>query len=161
METLHAAAPTTSGRYRHLVRTVHEQVHDTVPLTGEVPHHPEDQEMADLNRAIPVDQAGLTFKLDSIEPRLDREGKNKSTFEGIPESSVTAIVKEAGTRASVVTVTVPTPAVAADLSEGQAVQFTRLVARPWIRDGRGGVTHQADMVTSARFPATGNEKAGR
>jgi hypothetical protein len=114
-------------------------------------------------RTIPIDTASLTGFICAYaaEPNSDRTtGEIKKDRKTGQDQYLVGVMvtyrdpEDATARPESVVLTVQVPkAGAVGLSEGQLVRVYDLIARPWDRDGRSGVTYRASAVTAATAPA--------
>jgi hypothetical protein len=89
-------------------------------------------------------------------PKNDNDGRQKTDRETGAPLHVTELVAMDETGAEVIKVTTSgEPRVA----KRQLVTVVRLVATPWVIDGRGGVAFRADAVLPVPTTAAGSAKA--
>ena len=90
------------------------------------------------------------------QPKNDNDGRQKTDRETGAPLYVTELVVMDETGAEVIKVpTSGEPKVA----KRQLVTVVRLVATPWVIDGRGGVAFRADSIVPVPTPAAGSAKA--
>jgi hypothetical protein len=114
-------------------------------------------------RTIPIRVESLTGFICAYapEPNTDRvTGEvRKDRVTGQDQYLVGVMVtyrdpEDAAARPESVVLTVQVPASGATgLAEGERVRVHDLIARPWDREGRSGVTYRASAVTAASAPA--------
>ncbi|HET9256641.1 MAG TPA: hypothetical protein VFO16_15775 [Pseudonocardiaceae bacterium] len=89
-------------------------------------------------------------------PKNDNDGRQKTDRETGAPLHVTELVAMDETGAEVIKVTTPgEPKVA----KRQLVRVVRLVATPWVIDGRGGVAFRADSIVPMPATPAGSAKA--
>lgn len=129
-------------------------------------------------RTIPIRDESLTGFICAYapEPNTDRTTGEikKDRASGQDQYLVGILVtyrdpEDSAARPESVVLTVQVPASGAvGLSEGQRVRVYDLIARPWDRDGRSGVTYRAsavaaapDAASAASSPSTDTAGSGR
>lgn len=105
-----------------------------------------------MNR-IPVDCAALgDMRFLAGEARMDQDGK-PVLRDGVPVQRVSVLVRPADGRQEVIEINVTRvePVRMGDLAR---VRIMNLTARPWVIDGRDGISWNADDVTPLGGPQT-------
>jgi hypothetical protein len=110
-----------------------------------------------MNRLI-LDPAEYSFTAIAVLGRFDRESGEQKSRDGVPEWTVQTLVQHAdGAKPETVEVVIAAE-VEPKLAALTPVQFERLVGRPWLYEGRAGVSFRADMVRASNGGKSNGQK---